>query len=287
MGLSETWQASLRNVKRRESPGQPSHSKTSKRQIGDGGLTAAPSSCQDVTTSLRDHDRWSAVPRKPQLRSDHPDRDRLAAEPARSLLQGRTGGDAAPGSPTRSGADPAGVQGLGALPVQAAPAGRNEWAVDSDGYHQCIGFWMLQSEQAIIRCVAAGEQKQGHGDAELLLKELHHSSCLGQPTGTNRPTKTLTRLSPAGPMVVQRNWKCPGSTGRKVPSCVLQIDSASSSFLLTRAMSCLSRSCSCSSGPATIGFLARESIQLSASLLRASHELDRPQVAAGRRCCGA
>jgi hypothetical protein len=32
---------------------------------------------------------------------------------------------------------------------------------------------------------------------------------------------------------------------------------------------------------------SRESIQLSASLLRASHELDRPQVAAGRRCCGA
>ena len=128
----------------------------------------------------------------------------LAAEPARSLLQGRTGGDAAPGSPTRSGADPAGVQGLGALPVQAAPAGRNEWAVDSDVYHQCIGFWMLQSEQTIIRCVAAGEQKQGHGDAELLVNERHHSSCLGQPTGTNRPTKTLTRLSPAGPMVVQR-----------------------------------------------------------------------------------
>ena len=45
---------------------------------------------------------------------DPPDRDRLAAEPARSLLQGRTGGDAAPGSPTRSGADPAGVQGFSA-----------------------------------------------------------------------------------------------------------------------------------------------------------------------------
>jgi len=53
---------------------------------------------------------------------------------------------------------------------------------------------MLQSEQAIIRSTAAGEQKQGHGDAELLLKERQHSRGLGQPTGTNRPTKTLTRL---------------------------------------------------------------------------------------------
>jgi hypothetical protein len=57
-----------------------------------------------------------------------------------------------------------------------------------------MGFWMLQSEQAIIRCTAAGEQKQGHGDAELLLKERQHSRGLGQPTGTNRPTKSLTRL---------------------------------------------------------------------------------------------
>ena len=115
---------------------------------------------------------------------------------------------------------------------------------------------MLQSEHAIIRYAAAGEQKQGHGDAELLVKERLNSNCLGQPSSTNRPTKTLTRLNPAGPMAVQRNWKCPGSTGRRVPSWVLQIDSASSSFLLTRAMSCLSRSCSCSSGPATIRFLA-------------------------------
>ncbi len=64
---------------------------------------------------------------------------------------------------------------------------------------------MLQSEQAIIRCSAAREQKQRHGDAELLVKERIHSRCLGQPTGTNRPTKTLTRLSPAAPMAVQRN----------------------------------------------------------------------------------
>ena len=89
---------------------------------------------------------------------------------------------------------------------------------------------MLQSEQAIIRCTAAGEQKQVHGDAELLVKERHHSSCLGQSTGTNRPTKPPTRLSPAGPMAVDRDWKCPGSTGQKVPNWVLQIDSANSSF---------------------------------------------------------
>jgi hypothetical protein len=60
--------------------------------------------------------------------------------------------------------------------------------------HQRLGFRVLQSEQAIIRCPAAGEQKQGHGDAELLLELRQHSSGLGQPAGANRPTKTLTRL---------------------------------------------------------------------------------------------
>lgn len=41
---------------------------------------------------------------------------------------------------------------------------------ESDGQHQCFCFWMLQSEQPVIRCTAAGEQKQGHGDAELLFE---------------------------------------------------------------------------------------------------------------------
>jgi len=43
--------------------------------------------------------------------------------------------------------------------LQATFAGRSQWTVDSDGYHQSVGFSMLQSEQAIIRCTAAGEQK--------------------------------------------------------------------------------------------------------------------------------
>lgn len=53
---------------------------------------------------------------------------------------------------------------------------------------------MLQSEQPVIRCTAAGMQKQGHVDAELLLKQRQNTSGFGQPTGTDRPTKTLTRL---------------------------------------------------------------------------------------------
>ena len=68
---------------------------------------------------------------------------------------------------------------------------------------------MLQSEQAIIRCTAAGEQKQVHDDAEVLLKERHHSRGLGQPSGMNCTPKTLTRLSRAIPMAVYRDWKRP------------------------------------------------------------------------------
>ena len=156
---------------------------------------------------------------------------------------------------------------------------------------------MLQLEQANIRCTAAGEQKQGHGDGELLLKERHHFRGLGQPTGTNRPPKTLTGLSPAGPMAVQRNWKCPGPTGRWVPSWVLQIDPVSrvaqngspaqhpnpktpkqrhgqhGKEENLQALNLFRVHCS------------RQSIQVSASLLRGLHDLNRPQAAAGRRCC--
>ena len=37
-------------------------------------------------------------------------------------------------------------------------------------------------------------QEQGHVDAELLLKQRQNTSGFGQPTGTDCPTKTLTRL---------------------------------------------------------------------------------------------
>ena len=76
-----------------------------------------------------------------------------------------------------------------------------------------------------------------HDDAELLLNERHHSRGLGQPTGTNCTLKTLTRLSPSGPMAAHRDWRCPAPTGRWVPSWVLQIDPASRCSMQTRAKS--------------------------------------------------
>lgn len=151
--------------------------------------------------------------------------------------------------------------------------------------------------------------------ADLLVNELHHSRGLGQPTGTNRPTKTLTRLSPAGPIAVQSDWKCPGTMDRWVPNWVLQIDPASRCSMLTRARSWRSKRSSCSSCAERItsaasepkatkaapraawrgeelpgsesvqNSLLRDSIPLSASLLRASYDLDRCQIVAGRRCC--
>jgi hypothetical protein len=57
-----------------------------------------------------------------------------------------------------------------------------------------MGLLMLTAEQAVLRCPATGEQKQGHFNAEGLLKQRHHSTGLGQSTAADRLEKGLPRF---------------------------------------------------------------------------------------------
>lgn len=50
------------------------------------------------------------------------------------------------------------------------------------------------AEHPVFRSPAAGEQKQGHVDSELLLEQGDDPRGLAQSTVTDRPTETLARL---------------------------------------------------------------------------------------------
>ncbi|MFN9916259.1 MAG: hypothetical protein ACK53L_26960, partial [Pirellulaceae bacterium] len=50
---------------------------------------------------------------------------------------------------------------------------------------------MLAAEQAVLRSPAAGEQKQGHLDAECLLEQGHHAAGLAQATAADRLVESL------------------------------------------------------------------------------------------------
>jgi hypothetical protein len=67
-------------------------------------------------------------------------------------------------------------------------------AACSDRQHKGCRFRMLQAKQTVIGCSPAGEQKQGHVNAELLFKQGQNPRRLAKATGTDRSAQTLARL---------------------------------------------------------------------------------------------
>ena len=56
----------------------------------------------------------------------------------------------------------------------------------SAGEHQSLRLRVLKTEQAVVGGTAAGEQKQRHGNAELLLEQGQHISGIRESAGAHR-----------------------------------------------------------------------------------------------------